>query len=112
MLTELELVNNETQASSDTDGVDILIKNLYNEIMRKRWSVVQLHREKKSAHAIELEETCNEMQKELDGIIKSQMSYLKYLKAIGQNNKPAGTSSELKNQKSSNGSIVQMVPKN
>lgn len=112
MLTEQELANNEVQASSDTEGVDILIKGLYNEIMRKRWSVVQLHRDKKSAHAIELEESCNEMQKELDGIIKSQMSYIRYLKAIGQNNKQSGTSSELRNQKSSNGSIVQLVPKN
>lgn len=113
MLTEQELTNDEVKASDDTEGVDTLIQSLYNEIMKKRWKVVQLHREKKSEAAIELEETANEMQKEMDAIIKSQMSYMKYLKAIGQNvgSKTASIPQHLKDQKSSMGAIVSIVPK-
>jgi hypothetical protein len=113
MLTEQELINDEIKATDDTEGVDTLIQSLYNEIMKKRWRVVQLHREKKSESALELEVTANEMQKEMDSIIKSQMSYMKYLKAIGQggNGKFVGVSQETKNQKSSNGAIVVEIPK-
>lgn len=112
MLSEQELINDEVHASDDTDGVDTLIQSLYNEIMKKRWRVVQLHREKKSESAMELEVTANEMQKEMDSIIKSQMSYLKYLKAIGQSGgKVVSIPQHLKDQKSSMGAIVSTVPK-
>jgi hypothetical protein len=113
MLTEQELINDEVKATDDTDGVDILIQSLHNEIMKKRWRVVQLHRDKKSESAIELEETANELQKEMDSIIKSQMSYMKYLKAIGQggNAKQQGVSQHVKEQKSSLGAIVATMPK-
>jgi hypothetical protein len=113
MLSEQELINGEVKASDDTEGVDTLIQSLYNEIMKKRFRVAQYHREKKSEAAIELEETANEMQKEMDSIIKSQMSYMKYLKAIGQggNGKRAGVSQQVKDQKSSLGAIVSLIPK-
>lgn len=112
MLTEQELTNDEVKASDDTDGVDTLIQSLYNEIMKKRWKVVQLHREKKSEAAIELEETANEMQKEMDAIIKSQMSYMKYLKTIGQGvGKQQGVPQHVKDQKSTMGAIVSLIPK-
>lgn len=112
MLTEQELTNDEVKAADDTEGVDTLIQSLYNEIMKKRWRVVQYHREKKSEAAIELEATANEMQKEMDSIIKSQMSYMKYLKAIGQvNGKQQGVPQHIKDQKSSMGAIVSLIPK-
>lgn len=111
MLTEKDLTNDEVKAADDSEGVDILIQSLYSEIMKKRWKVVQLHRDKKSADAIELEASCDEMQKEMDNIIKSQLSYMKYLKAIGQDSKkPSGIKPHLKDQKSSLGAIVSIVP--
>lgn len=114
MLTEQSLTSDEVKASDDTEGVDTLIQNLYNEIMKKRWKVINLHREKKSADAIELEATANEMQKEMDAIIKSQMTYMKYLKSVGQdskNKKMVGSLTVIKSQKSSNGTIVSEIPK-
>lgn len=113
MLTEQNLVNGEVLASDDLDGVNTMIQTLFNEIAKKRVRVIQLHREKKSQEALELQATANDMSEEMDSLIKSQMNYLKYLKAIGQVNKqqPTGVSSQLKNQKSSNGDIVASIPK-
>lgn len=113
MLTEQELINNEVRASDDVSGVDILIQNLYNEINAKRWRVIELHRQKKSESAIELEAMADNMQNELDKLVKSQMSYMKYLKAIGQggNAKQVGVSQHVKDQKSSLGAIVATMPK-
>lgn len=113
MLTEQSLVSGEVLASDDMDGVNTMIQTLFNEIAKKRVRVIQLHREKKSEDALELQETANEMSIEMDSLIKSQMNYLKYLKAIGQVNKQnkTGVSQQIKNQKSSNGDIVQMIPK-
>lgn len=113
MPTEQELIDGTINASDDTDAVDIMIQNLYNEIMKKRMRIIQMHREKKSQEASELEEMCDNMESEMNGLIKSQMNYMKYLKAIGKgnNNQPMGVSKELKNQKSSNGQIVAEIPK-
>lgn len=113
MLTEQELINDEVNASDDTDGVDIIIQNLYNEIMKKRIKIIHLHRDKKSQDASELQEMCDNMEQEMNSMIKSQLGYLKYLKAIGKgvSNQPTGISKELKNQKSSNGQIVAEIPK-
>lgn len=113
MLTEQSLVSGEELASDDMDGVNTMIQTLFNEIAKKRVRCIQLHREQKSQDALELQETANEMSSEMDSLIKSQMNYLKYLKAIGQVNKQqSGNSSKIRNQKSSNGEIVQPVPKN
>lgn len=81
--------------------------------MKKRMRIIQMHREKKSQEASELEEMCDNMESEMNGLIKSQMNYMKYLKAIGKgnNNQHVGVSKELKNQKSSNGDIVAAIPK-
>lgn len=114
MLTEENLVNGEVLAADDMEGLDTIIQNLFNEIAKKRVRVIQLHREKKSQDALELESTAKEMSGELDSLIKSQLNYLKYLKARGQsnnNNKPLGKLAAIKNEKSSNGVIVQDIPK-
>lgn len=112
MPSEAELINNEVTASEDPEGMDMLIQILWNEVAKKRVTAMRLHANKKSQQALELEDVVENMQKQLDGLIRSQMNYVKYLKAIGKNNQAPKTSSELKNQKSSNGAIVQLVPKN
>lgn len=114
MLTEQDLISGEVNASDDLEGVDVMIQNLFNEIAKKRVRVIQLHREKKSEEALELTVTANEMQSELDDLIKSQLNYLKYLKARGQTNGKdnlATISQQLKEIKSNVGSIVQNIPK-
>lgn len=114
MLTEQSLVDGEVNAADDMEGLDTLIQNLFNEIAKKRVRVIQLHREKKSQDALELEFTAKEMSGELDSLIKSQLNYLKYLKARGQANpvqKQIGVLKSIKEQKSSNGTIVQEIPK-
>ncbi len=115
MLTEENLISGEVLASDDMEGLDSIIQNLFNEIAKKRVRVIQLHREKKSQDALELEMTAKEMSGELDSLIKSQLNYLKYLKARGQasnpNQKSMGKLAAIKNEKSSNGTIVQEIPK-
>lgn len=114
MPTEQEIIDGTVNASDDTDAIDIMIQNLYNEIMKKRMRIIQLHREKKSQEASELEEMCDNMESEMNSMIKSQLNYIKYLKAIGKggnNQQPTGVSKEIKNQKSSNGQIVAEIPK-
>lgn len=115
MLTEQSLVAGEVNASDDMDGLNTLIQNIFNEIAKKRVKVIMLHRDKKSQDAIELHEMANDMSSELDSLIKTQMNYLKYLKAIGQTgkneHKSLGKLSAIKTEKSSNGSIVQEIPK-
>lgn len=115
MLTEQNLVDSEVNAADDMEGLDTLIQNLFNEIAKKRFRIIQLHRDKKSEAALELEVTAKEMSTELHNLIKDQLNYLKYLKARGQasnqNQKSIGKLTAIKNEKSSNGTIVQEIPK-
>lgn len=115
MLTEQSLANGEMNASDDMEGLDTIIQNLFNEIAKKRMRVIQLHREKKSQEALELQATAKDMDDEMHDLIKSQLNYLKYIKARGQatnnSNKAMGKLAAIKNEKSSNGMIVQEIPK-
>lgn len=114
MPLEAGLVNDNFTPSENNDSIDVIISNLYNEVMVNHGKILKFRREKKTDKADDLQLLNLDLQAELDCMIKSQMAYLRYLKAIGQNknNKPSGVSSDLKNQKSSNGAIVQLVPKN
>lgn len=115
MLTEQNLVNGEVNATDDMEGLDTIIQNLFNEISKKRMRIIHLHREKKSQEAMELEVMVKDMSDEHQGLIKDQLNYLKYLKARGQasgnKNQSMGKLAAIKNEKSSNGTIVQEIPK-
>lgn len=112
MLSEQELASGEVNATDDMDGVNNFINALQNEIMKKHTRCFQLHREKKSQEAVELQEMIREMQCEVDAMMKSQMNYMKFLKAIGQSGgKVVAIPQHLKDQKSSMGAIVSTVPK-
>lgn len=115
MLTEQSLANGEMNASDDMEGLDTIIQNLFNEICKKRMRIFQLHREKKSQEAMELEVMVKDMSDEHQGLIKDQLNYIKYLKARGQANntgqKQMGVLKAIKDQKSSNGNIVSEIPK-
>lgn len=115
MLSEQELASGEVNATDDMEGVNNFINSLQNEIMKKHTRCFQLHREKKSQEAIELQEMIREMQAEVDAMMKSQMNYIKFQKAIGQTNgnknKSLGKLASIKNEKSSNGTIVAEIPK-
>lgn len=118
MLTEKDLINGEINASDDTDGMNHLIQNLYNEIARKRTKAIRLTAEGRQSDAIDLQKIADEMSSELDKLIKQHTNYMKYLKAINKDKLPQQPGiapddiRKLKNQKSSNGDIVATVPKN
>jgi hypothetical protein len=115
MLTESELINGTANASDDIDGVDNIIDNIYNEITKSRMKAVRFFGEGKSEDAIELRTRADEMGKELDRLIKQHLNYKKFLesKNKGKDGKvvPIGVHQDVKNQKSSNGQIVQEIPK-
>lgn len=111
--------NNGTQ--SNGDEIADLINDLYNELMRKRFGLMEMRREKykrpdkdKAREEIdEMEEKIDDLQKDFDSILKSHTQYLKFNKATGKND--ANHNDELRKliqqTKNNMGSIVQQVPK-
>lgn len=111
MLSKRDLASGEVNATDDMEGVNLLLKTLHNSIQRKHMRVYELFEEKKSEEALQLRETIKELQYEIDAMMKSQMSYQKFLKSIGQDvKKSTGFNPQLKDQKSSLGAIVSIVP--
>lgn len=113
MPSEAELINDKFTPSETNDSIDVIILNLYNEVMVNHGKILKFRREKKTDRADELQLLNLDLQAELDCMIKSQMAYLRYLKAIGQGNnkKNMGVPQSVKDQKSSLGAIVTLVPK-
>lgn len=115
MLTEQELISGQVNASDDNDGMGELIRNLWNEVAKKRNKVIRLFAEGKVQEAQDQSEIADNMAKELDKYIKNFTNYQKFLNVInkGKGGKILSMSSHAskKSEPSSNGSIVQTVPK-
>ena len=111
MFTEQELINGEVNASDDMDGMESQIDLMWNEVAKKRVKIFRLFEQHKAEEAIELRETVIELQKELDSLVRSHMIYQKYLTAKNKG-KPAKTfTMRSTKEPSSNGQIVQEIPK-
>ena len=118
MLSEENLISGEAQASDDIGGMDILIQNMYNEVMKRRAKIFRMIADRKSEEAIQLQETADQMASELDRMIKQHTNYKKFLDSISKGQKGTGgklvgmpPATSIKNQKSSNGNIVSEIPK-
>lgn len=117
MLTEQQLINSEVDASDDMDGMDSMIRSLWNEIARRRMKAVSLYKLNKTEAADLMKEETDNIQRELEGLIKSYTIYDKYL---AMRNKSTGSkhgkspivpiSRSIRDDKSSNGDIVQTIP--
>lgn len=106
--------------SSDKDlmanNVSEMIEELYREIMKKRFELVDLKRQKRkdiSAHEAVLEA----LQAEFNQITKTHTAYLKYLKAAGKTESGGAESMKeflkmRQETKANIGEIVQEIPKN
>lgn len=115
MLSKNDLISGDVQATDDMEGVNDLLQKMHNSIIRKHMKVTQLFEEDQVEEATKLRETLKELHKECDSMMKSQMTYQKFLEHIGKGDttqkKTTGMLKALKEEKSSNGNIVGEVPK-
>lgn len=105
--------------NSQANGVSQMIEDLYGEIMRHRFELIDLKRQKRTDIA-DKEALVEALQSEFDLITKTHTAYLKYLKAAGKSGAGSGDSEELKSlllkmindTKANTGNIVTEIPKN
>ena len=110
MLSREDLISGDVQATDDMEGVNDLLQKMHNSIIRKHMKVTQLFEEEKVEDATKLRATLKELHKEVDDMMKRQMTYQKFLEHIGKvdkkENKSEGKLKALKEEKSSNGNIL------
>lgn len=104
-----------TNSPDAVDSMDAKIQEMYEDIMAKRFAMVELRKKGHKGEALkESEIELADLQHDFDSIVKTHNAFLKHLKVSGKDNKTnfGAILSKISQIESNTGKIVAEVPKN